>query len=484
MSFVQTPLLPSTLHPSMDVTQATEAPSSLYSTSYTTSATPFATPSSHFHPRPPPPSPASPDSATTPSRDNKSSMASTRQANYRTPPSYALRQFNPNYSSDELSEDDGDDVPPTPGDIAAFQPITLVPYSRGGGGVNARGGVELSKLFGNGIGSNTATIQDDGSLSLSPVANVFYPSFGDFLPAVKKQKEVLDGNALGLSGWGEPIEEEKSSSQRIESLSNSLSTRLALQDHVEEVKSGDEKPTRIASPVTGQSIFAPFASFSPNTDSFAFFPSPDWKASNREVGPMKTTKETTLTSSSLLSPEPNLSLPTFPMQRSLSSSHVEPSRSHIILTPPSTPTRNTSYHTAPSMQPSRSLPIPTAFSPTRSQFAAPSPTRMSFPQSPVQLGGGGYPSSPYPLSPADTERIAKLHNGRIPTLEQLCPEPAHPSAQPPIVNTGNQGVMVVQQGDWKCGTCSFVVSLSFRDFLFYLPSHPALYSPPRHSLFL
>lgn len=392
-------------------------------------------------------------------------MTSSRQDNYRTPPSFALRQFNSNYSSDEASEDGDDvDVPPTPGDIDAFQPISLVPYIRGGGGGNTRGGVELSKLFGNGIGSNTATIQDDGSLSLSPVANVFYPSFGDFLPAVKKQKEVFKANALGLSDWDEPIEE-KSTSDRIESLSASLSHRLALRDSVEEVEIEDEQVSRVASPVTGQSVFAPFASFSPNTDSFAFFPSPDWKASNRGVDATTKKQETTLTSSSLLSPEPNLSLPTFPMQRSLSSSHVESSRSHIIVTPPSTPTRNTSYHTAPSMQPSRSLPIPTAFSPTRSQFGAPSPTRMSFPQSPGQHGGG-YPSSTYPLSPADTERIAKLHNGRIPTLEQLCPEPAHPSAQPPIVNTGNQGVMVVQQGDWKCGTCSFVVSFDFSKPIF------------------
>ncbi|GAA5855260.1 hypothetical protein JCM5353_004411, partial [Sporobolomyces roseus] len=137
----------------MDTSQAIEAPSSLYSTSYTTAATPFSTPNSHFVPRPPPPSPASPESATTPhSRDIKLPMTSSRQDNYRTPPSFALRQFNSNYSSDEASEDGDDvDVPPTPGDIDAFQPISLVPYIRGGGGGNTRGGVELSKLFGNGI---------------------------------------------------------------------------------------------------------------------------------------------------------------------------------------------------------------------------------------------------------------------------------------------------------------------------------------------
>lgn len=71
------------------------------------------------------------------------------------------------------------------------------------------------------------------------------------------------------------------------------------------------------------------------------------------------------------------------------------------------------------------------------------------------------PSSGYPLSPTDVERIATLHNGRIPSLDQLAP-PEHLSsnAYEPIVNTGNQGPMIVQAGDWRCGTCSFVVSRS------------------------
>lgn len=69
------------------------------------------------------------------------------------------------------------------------------------------------------------------------------------------------------------------------------------------------------------------------------------------------------------------------------------------------------------------------------------------------------PSSDYPLSPTDVERIATLHNGRIPSLDQLAP-PEHLTSNTyePIVNTGNQGPMVVQAGDWRCGTCSFVVS--------------------------
>lgn len=74
------------------------------------------------------------------------------------------------------------------------------------------------------------------------------------------------------------------------------------------------------------------------------------------------------------------------------------------------------------------------------------------------------PSSGYPLSPTDVERIATLHNGRIPSLDQLAP-PEHLSSNTyePIVNTGNQGPMIVQAGDWRCGTCSFVVSRSSND---------------------
>lgn len=67
----------------------------------------------------------------------------------------------------------------------------------------------------------------------------------------------------------------------------------------------------------------------------------------------------------------------------------------------------------------------------------------------------------YPLSPEDVERVAKLHNGRIPSIQQLAPaDNARSDKYEPIVNTGNQGPMVVQAGDWRCGVCTFVVSLS------------------------
>lgn len=74
----------------------------------------------------------------------------------------------------------------------------------------------------------------------------------------------------------------------------------------------------------------------------------------------------------------------------------------------------------------------------------------------------------YPLSLADTHLVASLHNGRVPTMEQLAPaDPVEPglvvgmiNGSMPIVNTGNQGPMIVQAGDWKCGACAFVVRVA------------------------
>ncbi|GAA5883964.1 hypothetical protein JCM3774_000883 [Rhodotorula dairenensis] len=66
-------------------------------------------------------------------------------------------------------------------------------------------------------------------------------------------------------------------------------------------------------------------------------------------------------------------------------------------------------------------------------------------------------SSDYPLKPSEVDRIAKLHNGRVPKPEQLAPpEHLYSLSHEPIINTGNQGPMVVQAGDWTCGVCGFI----------------------------
>ncbi|GAA5915588.1 zinc finger Ran-binding domain-containing protein [Sporobolomyces salmoneus] len=385
-----------------------------------------------------------------PSLESSTRLSRDEGHNYRTPPSQAPQYFKVNYSSyssDEASED-GDDVPPTPGDFDSFRSISIL---------SSRNGDGMSKLPKIREGNHAAGLEGDDSLSLSPVASSFYPSFGDFLPSVKTRQQAIERNGLGLGDLTES-HEEVTTLDKIELLSQQLARKFDLDDEktVEARPVVEGEPRQALSPITGASVFAPFATFSPNTDSFTFFPSPEWKANEQgSRNGKKEEEEPVASSAALRSPEPELGVAAFPMRKSLSASHV-------IVTPPSTPVRNANYRTqAPSMQQSRSLPVPVSLSPSRSPFTAPSPspTRSSFSQSAQPLSPhryGGTPPGVYPLSPHDTERIAKLHNGRIPTLEQLCPEPVHPSAQPPIVNTGNQGVMVVQQGDWKCGTCSFV----------------------------
>ncbi|GAA5989738.1 hypothetical protein JCM5350_000122 [Sporobolomyces pararoseus] len=109
-------------------------------------------------------------------------------------------------------------------------------------------------------------------------------------------------------------------------------------------------------------------------------------------------------------------------------------------------------------QPSSLLPaaIITNSTPSQRIDQAPSPFSSSRPS--YVAPGPDTPSSNVPLSPHDLAQVAALHNGRIPTLEQMAPTPqvAQNGVPPPIVNTGNQGRMVPQLGDWQCGTCTFV----------------------------
>ncbi|GAA6060821.1 hypothetical protein JCM10212_000594 [Sporobolomyces blumeae] len=383
----------------------------------------------------------------------------------RTPPSRPLRCSYSGYSSDEASEDDHD-IPRTPGDVGApdsrsFTVVTSSPLSRVNRGerdpfLEAKGGLSIS----NGRDA-------DDAWSISPRANVFYPSFGDFLPSVKRQEERGKSQGLGLEALI-PFADERIASEKVDSLSRSLETQLGLRsskdmtDH-DDPETDEGKVVQLASPMTGIAVFAPFSSLSPNTDSFTFCPTPTWHERGRQE---EDGKKATTTSAALRSPELKQAPPSLPMKRAVST------------TPPSTPVRPNLLVAAPQMQQSRSLPIPT-YTSGASPFAAPSPTRPSFAPSigppPSSLPPYALLSSPsstlprdttprsvarpagYPLSPADTERIAKLHNGRIPTLEQLCPpDHVNSASQQPIVNTGNQGPMVVQAGDWRCGTCSFV----------------------------
>ncbi|GAA6060881.1 hypothetical protein JCM10212_000164 [Sporobolomyces blumeae] len=136
------------------------------------------------------------------------------------------------------------------------------------------------------------------------------------------------------------------------------------------------------------------------------------------------------------------------------------------------------FETAPPVRQSLLRPVPVRPEELEARVA-PSPKVSLLPAAPICANrDSSYPSpfaarrpsyvppgpepSPSPpsvsLSPSALAHIASLHNGRVPTAEQLAPAPqdAADGSPPPIVNTGNQGKMVVQAGDWRCGSCTFV----------------------------
>ncbi|GAA5930832.1 zinc finger Ran-binding domain-containing protein [Sporobolomyces koalae] len=82
-----------------------------------------------------------------------------------------------------------------------------------------------------------------------------------------------------------------------------------------------------------------------------------------------------------------------------------------------------------------------------------------FASRPTYVAPGSEALSSGCLSASDLAQISSLHNGRVPTLEQMAPcapTAASNGLPPPIVNTGNQGRMIPQMGDWRCGACTFV----------------------------
>lgn len=105
-----------------------------------------------------------------------------------------------------------------------------------------------------------------------------------------------------------------------------------------------------------------------------------------------------------------------------------------------------------SAPPSQRLGGPSPFTSARPSYVAPGPD--------ASCSSSSAPA--VPLSPHDLAQVAALHNGRVPTIQQMAPSPqvASNGLPPPIVNTGNQGRMVPQMGDWRCGTCTFVVSVT------------------------
>lgn len=253
---------------------------------------------------------------------------------------------------------------------------------------------------------------DDG-LTAGSTPEGIYPSFGDFLPPFEEQKK----------GHGDRHEE-----RRLSGLG------LWLGGLAEE----STAPASFSDTTSPPTVFSPFDSKSPNTDSFTFCPPPSFGSTNFDPAPTAVGSS----SAALLSPTPSYSPPP-PLPCS---------------TPPPSPTYSTQplqHHSLPS----RPQFVPSPSHPRRLR-TPPLGSHSLYPSTP--------PSTPYPLSVSSTQHIALLHHGRVPTLSQLAPLPtfspvvSHHLSQLPIMNTGNVGPMVVQAGDWHCGACGFTVRSPFR----------------------
>ncbi|GAA5978664.1 hypothetical protein JCM11641_002805 [Rhodosporidiobolus odoratus] len=395
----------------------------------------------------------------------------------------------PDASVGSDSEDDEGEIPLTPGDdrfsplrheikVAAPTPVRT-----------AVKGIELSKFFDTeGLDPKDLEpleAEDEGKGSrttdqlLSANAESFFPSFGDYLPSVKqeeRQRQVeLQGHGVGLGLFGAITSQQDRHVERVTRRTRGLTLQRGDGKEQEEIP------------------------FSPDTvdDSFTFFPSPKFTSENGS-GSYASTKPTSNNTASSLFP-PKVGHPVLYLPPSISSSVSQ--LPGFPATPPRTPVRtsfsqqqqqsgqypvslprvstaNLAAHTAAVVNgyfaESPSVPVATA----TSVSLPPTPTSLTIPLStspyysttpPAALSTSPAPvavpipvssselQAAYPLSPADTDRIAKLHNGRIPTMQQLSPPEVLPGiGQQPIVNTGNQGPMVVQAGDWRCGVCAFV----------------------------
>ncbi|BGP27387.1 proteophosphoglycan ppg4 [Rhodotorula toruloides] len=343
-----------------------------------------------------------------------------------------------------LSEQDGPRTPPTPPtSLRTGMETFFSPSPSGGHGHKDHPGPSADR----------ESIVKPTDQVLRDTTNLSFPSFGDFLAS----RQATEDEQAGVRVWVDGGE----GGELIGELEDEVG-RLDLRKCKSEVPS----PTmafRPFSPVTHK-----------RNDSFTFHPSPAFRIDSPAPNPP---------SSSLLlrSPEPKryYHLPSPVLTRTPEVPHkgLESSLSHYHLppfpgTPPFTPVDSTGPpHPPPKSYTARPCPQFLAVPPQRAKTVTP-PGAVSFfhpppppPASVVALTVSSGPSaaadafsSEYPLSESDTAKIAALHNGRIPTLQQLAP-PDHVFAaagQQPIVNTGNVGPMVVQAGDWRCGVCSFV----------------------------
>ncbi|BGP43247.1 hypothetical protein JCM10449v2_007275 [Rhodotorula kratochvilovae] len=287
--------------------------------------------------------------------------------------------------------------------------------------------------------------------ALSASAKAFFPSFNDFLPA-PSSRGVDSGVGLGI--WvGD------------------------AQDRVDELARQTAELDLRKMAAAGQ----------PRRDSFTFYPSPTL----RFESPSPSKLHSFASSAALRSPQPSpaplpqdprarcpsaraqattaprnwsnagyfevsedraATLPSTPFASAQASPPLVPIPSRLAPPPLQPYIALSSSSTARVTSPGAvSLAVPYAPSPGCLLGPTP-PLAVSTRSSPGPASSAAVPHEDYPLSPADTDRIAHLHNGRIPSLQQLAPPQQGGAAlASPVINTGNQGPMVVQAGDWRCG---------------------------------
>lgn len=292
---------------------------------------------------------------------------------------------------------------------------------------------------------SSASSRSRSQLDISPVPPFaavksslpdLFPTFQDFLPR----------DTSGGGRWHETMQGGVGLGMSFEGFESASFTR--------------ERPTRRgpSDPFTSTDPFASFDPTTPTSDSFTFYPSPSFGAS-RTGTPSTPNRRTSADLFERLEFTP-------PRKRA----YVTPQRPEYALAfePPNTPVR---ARRASALSSSSPVFVPSSstksgyFSPRSDPFQSDSTTPSA---SSNEQGYTPPLESPIsPLSNSDADLVAALHGGRRPSITQVAPADVSPgndlgasggaSDPPEIVNTGNQGPMVVQVGDWMCGVCAFVV---------------------------
>lgn len=344
--------------------------------------------------------------------------------------------------------------------------------------VRAVGGAKGAGVVEGGSGVGVIGRRSAGPLSTAPpkVSPSLFPTFGDFLPSVKPTIEPR-----------EEMEDKWGGNVRLGLFSQRVREEEERRDRAVESMGFPFESLSLDSPVSNGFTFHPSTAFS-QIGSSSFSPT------SPPTSFLSTISRTPSTHTQLYPHSPPQRSPTYP---------ILSRKPSFPLTPPRSRSSSLSYHHHPQSQstsppiysnPTTSKrvtqlsPLPASFIPGIKGLTSPLPSPTST-SSPQLIDGG---ERPYPLSEADMNRVAQLHEGRIPTLAQLAPPDLSTtiggtSTTAAIINTGNVGPMVsrdeedrgvsfekliafgrtqiVQTGDWKCGTCSFVVSTLFPSFV-------------------